>query len=667
MARTQQTQAKGQPDREIYNLFTTLNQEQQREKHDINGLYEGRLRSHVQNFEGLKRKWEGFTGVPVPKKLRTSELDAPNQPSAAPDPDEKPEVKSAKKVAKKATATSAKAAPPKNALPAMPSHPDDKINVDVMLVNPLRKELKKRGLAVTGRKVELQAKLRQHLAEAKKKREAEWAAKHAAKRAGAQLKQVRLGNDGVKSATSRNVKEIDVVMEDATQGGFSMNIDLEKVEPAKKPPLEKMASSQTVVKDAAAKPTKESATVGTVKNVMNKQAPPKSALKPSKYTSSVVQISSQLDDAKSAAKPVSTTLTKDDLPASNQKIPNKVSDSSSESSYEAPIVSNAATTSKALQQSGQKAKMSSTLAHTAPGGSAFKAKAGATGSASAKLLEKKKAHAAASEARKARMAEMRQKAKPNAVSASSATKPTPSHSKYAVSLTLKKMASGSNLGESKPNSILAKMREKAAAEKHTENAVAPSPKPTETTQYSSSSSSSVTSASSAAAKRGSQVMMMPKPVPKSTALKSILDPANKLDPANDPSMSEPPTKPELVKTVEKPLSPMQTYEMSDREEESSDSESESDEEYEQKRPKKAIPDWAQKANLHRALERQFADGPSRLDPDKIFGEVVTCNLEEIFDKKKSRYQRRTSSGNWTKDHVTIAEKLTYKRTMGYDK
>ena len=80
-----------------------------------------------------------------------------------------------------------------------------------------------------------------------------------------------------------------------------------------------------------------------------------------------------------------------------------------------------------------------------------------------------------------------------------------------------------------------------------------------------------------------------------------------------------------------------------------------------------IPEWAQKVNLHRALERQFADGPDRQDPDKIFGEVITCNLEEIFDKKKSRYQRRTSSGDWTKDHVTLAEKLTYKRVMGYDK
>ena len=40
---------RGQPHNEISNLFASLNQEQ--EKHDINSLYEGRLRSHAQNFE----------------------------------------------------------------------------------------------------------------------------------------------------------------------------------------------------------------------------------------------------------------------------------------------------------------------------------------------------------------------------------------------------------------------------------------------------------------------------------------------------------------------------------------------------------------------------------------------------------------------------------------
>lgn len=74
-----------------------------------------------------------------------------------------------------------------------------------------------------------------------------------------------------------------------------------------------------------------------------------------------------------------------------------------------------------------------------------------------------------------------------------------------------------------------------------------------------------------------------------------------------------------------------------------------------------------KANLIPALERQYAstvDG-KRFDPDEIFPEVQTCDLEAIFDKKKSRYTRRTSSGNWNNDRVTAAEKLVYKRTMGF--
>ena len=251
-------------------------------------------------------------------------------------------------------------------------------------------------------------------------------------------------------------------------------------------------------------------------------------------------------------------------------------------------------------------------------------------------------------------------------SASSATKPPPSHSKYATaSSTLKKMASSSTLGENNKPSRVAKMREKAAAEKNTEGVTTVAPLAPATATKSATSSKAIAPLSSNTnntMKRVSQVTssqptMKPSP---STALKSIHDPANK------PTLSQPAKKPSPKKVEIKPLSPMQTYVMSDREEES-DSESDSDDEYERQRPKKTIPEWAQKANLHRALERQFADGPNRLDPDKIFGEVLTCNLEEIFDKKKSRYQRRTSSGNWKQDHVSLSEKMAYKRTMGYSK
>ena len=222
------------------------------------------------------------------------------------------------------------------------------------------------------------------------------------------------------------------------------------------------------------------------------------------------------------------------------------------------------------------------------------------------------------------------------------------------------MASNSALGEGKPNSILSKMREKAAAGKNAEHgataAAASAKKPTVASakpvvRHGSMASPSIP------AKAKLTAQAKPQPGLKASALK------NKNDPANRPSPIAEAAKPPAAK--QKPLSPMQTYEMSDREA-NSDSDSDSDEE-ENQRPRKTIPEWAQKANLHRALERQFADGPDRLDPDAIFGEVLTCNLEEIFDKKKSRYQRRTSSGNWTKDHVTLAEKLTYKRTMGYDK
>jgi len=635
MAGTRQARGKGQPDQEIHNLFATLNQEQEREKHDLSGIYEGRLRSHAQNFEGLKRKWEGFTGVPLPKRLRTSEPDiiapvekenaAPNQqPIAEDELNQKPPA--AAKTVKKQKANAAAKVTVNAAVPApaMPPHPDDKININSMIVNDLRKELRKRHLSTSGRKAELQARLREHLTEAKQNREAQWAKKHAAvvkKEAAAEprIKQVKISNTtngkNCGGTSKEDVKEMDVEMEDANDVDVSMRNDSDK--PAAK-------------KAQASKPPTNN---NYPSAAMKKQAP-KSALKPSKYTaSSTVQSTPQLDDAK----PILSSLAKEDLPAPKQLIPSKVSDTSTDS---AGVVADPITKSSKLQPSVQKNKISSTLAQTTPIGSAFKTKVGGAGSA--KLLAKKNAHSAASEARKARLAEMRQKAKPTAASASSATKPPSSHSKYA---SLKKMASASKVGENKPNSILAKMREKAAAEKNTENAVSAPP-----------------TKSSINAKSVSQVVPSSQPAMKSSprALKSILDPANRL-----PAVSEP-IKSESPKPVEKPLSPMQTYEMSDREE-SSDSESESDEEDERQRPKKSIPEWALKANLHRALERQFADGPNLLDPDKIFGEVITCNLEAIFDKKKSRYQRRTSSGNWTKDHVTLAEKLTYKRTMGYDK
>ncbi|KAI2490175.1 inner centromere protein [Fragilaria crotonensis] len=133
----------------------------------------------------------------------------------------------------------------------------------------------------------------------------------------------------------------------------------------------------------------------------------------------------------------------------------------------------------------------------------------------------------------------------------------------------------------------------------------------------------------------------------------------------------PPPPPEKPQLPENPLlppanelnirSPLDTYQISDRDESDSDESDDSG-----SGPKKKIPDWAQKENLITALKQQYDENGNRLDPDALFPEVETCDLEAIFDKKRNRFKKRTSSGNWTKDRVTAAEKLVYKRTMGFD-
>lgn len=134
------------------------------------------------------------------------------------------------------------------------------------------------------------------------------------------------------------------------------------------------------------------------------------------------------------------------------------------------------------------------------------------------------------------------------------------------------MPSSSALGESKSNSILTKMREKAAAEKNENLLNAPPTKSAGNLEH----TSSMTSVNRVQLQTSSQ----PATAQGSMALKSILDPANK------PIVIEPIKMPSPKKKGEKPLSPMQTYEMSDREEES-DSESESDDDGNQ-RPKKVV-------------------------------------------------------------------------------
>lgn len=106
------------------------------------------------------------------------------------------------------------------------------------------------------------------------------------------------------------------------------------------------------------------------------------------------------------------------------------------------------------------------------------------------------------------------------------------------------------------------------------------------------------------------------------------------------------------------LSPLDTYEMSDH-----GGSSDTDEEEERaRRVGKKLPKWANKENLRQALQQQFTT--HTVDPDELFGEVTTCNLEAIFGRRKSKYHKRTSSGNWARDKVSAAEKLAFKRQVG---
>ena len=57
----------------------------------------------------------------------------------------------------------------------------------------------------------------------------------------------------------------------------------------------------------------------------------------------------------------------------------------------------------------------------------------------------------------------------------------------------------------------------------------------------------------------------------------------------------------------------------------------------------STPDWAREKTLAKSIERQFG-GPNPVDPDKIFPEFFTCNLEKIFNTKKSKWDRRSRCG-----------------------
>ena len=164
----------------------------------------------------------------------------------------------------------------------------------------------------------------------------------------------------------------------------------------------------------------------------------------------------------------------------------------------------------------------------------------------------------------------------------------------------------------------------------------------------------------------------------SSASKSVLGSAQKKQPVcshQNNGMQQDPISATLKKATQVGLaswskpkvhsSPLDTYEISDREDSETD---DSDSEAENCKPKKKIPIWATRANLMTALEQQYngkGQNGQKIDPDDIFPEVQSCDLEAIFGNKKSKYRTRNSSGNWTRDKVTAAEKLVYKRDMGF--
>jgi len=339
----------------------------------------------------MKRKWEGITGMPLPKKLRTSEAENNNNNVAT----QQKKSAASKTVLKKSKATTKTVAA---APPQMPPHPDDKINVDKMIVNDLRKELRKRQLSTSGRKAELQTRLREYLAEAKQTREAEWAAKHAAvittvveeeeedeeevvEETTTKIKQVKIDSG------KKNVNEMDVVMEDANEEEVA-DVSMRSVSDEAMPVVQNKKSDPPAAKSV------ENPSVMKKKQ----QLAPKSALKTSKYTSSssAGQSTPQIDDVveKQSTKQIPSSSVKEQL------VPTKISDSSVDSAA-------VSKSSKVQPSSVQKTKV---LTSSTPSGSAFKANVGGGVSGSnSKLMEKKKVLSAASEARKARLAEMRQK------------------------------------------------------------------------------------------------------------------------------------------------------------------------------------------------------------------------------------------------------------------
>jgi hypothetical protein len=103
--------------------------------------------------------------------------------------------------------------------------------------------------------------------------------------------------------------------------------------------------------------------------------------------------------------------------------------------------------------------------------------------------------------------------------------------------------------------------------------------------------------------------------------------------------------------------------MSDKGDEDDEEDGEEEDEEEGGGPKKTVPEWAYGAALAAAIHAQYGEGG--IDPDTLFPEVSTCDLEAVFGQRKKRYAKRTSSGNWHQDRLTAGERSRYRADMGY--
>lgn len=631
------------------------------------------------------------TGVEVPEppkrlKKTTTTNEKENEKAIV----SKSAVKAEKK-SRKAVPASAKKTSAKRDQPSQQQH----VDVMQMKVAQLKTELNARNLDSTGLKKVLQARLLKHIQEeeSKKRQESRSVIKSAKKAKTASAAAA------VSSSAKKKDRDGDVRMEDVDATNDSRR-DSSKMD------VDEDDASSRMKKDAAPSSTAKETTVAKsfLKNTAELFSPNKIAAKvhhSAKKDKAVVDLTSSAVKEKKAEattthsgrssltaglkKTASAFLSASSpahkAPSSSQQRPKspfvhksamKSSASSVVKPKEAPVAKDVKSHQQKVDQSktsdgSNKSEQENQPLNVAPA-PAIPSKLGSLDNNAGAATKAKRNKCTAD--RMARLAEIRGKSKPVASAKSVTTKDLP-----VLSAT-----KGLKLGSAKAKDskserkllLTAQMREKAALKSQAAAATAATAKAPVMASSSSSSSSSSKLVSSQQQQQTSELQALAPPatsatnVPSSSKVtaspvKALLQ---KKQVASSSSGKATKASSSKKKKASRPdvLSPMSTYEMSDREHSDSD-ESESESYHHRKR--KNIPSWAKKDKLLPALENQYANANGQLDPEIIFPPVQTCDLEKIFGGKKDRYNRRTSSANWSKDGVTVNEIINYKRTMGY--